>query len=162
MRTALYTRPTLAGLLTFSKYPQQLLPQLVITFIQFYGTTETEETPRGERFLDNRKFEGPISEMHKGDTQPCPFVVPTRGTPSYVLSNPISLDVLVPRRRCRARCWTTSIAKKHLKKAGCYSIATVVSKLGVPWAKAGCPLGHLDCPGQTPQRKTTSHGVRPC
>jgi predicted HTH transcriptional regulator len=29
-------RPTLAGLLTFGKYPQQFLPQLVITFLQFY------------------------------------------------------------------------------------------------------------------------------
>jgi ATP-dependent DNA helicase RecG len=56
-------RPTLASLLTFGKYPQQFLPQLVITFLQFYGTTETEKTPRGERFLDNRKFEGPIPEM---------------------------------------------------------------------------------------------------
>lgn len=56
-------RPTLAGLLTFGKYPQQFLPQLVITFLQFYGTTETEKTPRGERFLDNRKFEGPIPSM---------------------------------------------------------------------------------------------------
>lgn len=56
-------RPTLAGLLTFGKYPQQFLPQLVVTFVQFFGTTETEQTPRGERFLDNRKFEGPIPEM---------------------------------------------------------------------------------------------------
>ncbi|MBM4090016.1 MAG: transcriptional regulator [Planctomycetes bacterium] len=56
-------RPTLAGLLTFGKYPQQFLPQLVITFLQFYGTTETEKTPRGERFLDNRKFEGSIPSM---------------------------------------------------------------------------------------------------
>jgi ATP-dependent DNA helicase RecG len=56
-------RPTLAGLLTFGKYPQQFLPQLVITFLQFFGTTETEKTPRGERFLDNRKFEGPIPSM---------------------------------------------------------------------------------------------------
>ena len=56
-------RPTMAGLLTFGKYPQQFLPQLVITFLQFYGTTETEKTPRGERFLDNRKFEGPIPDM---------------------------------------------------------------------------------------------------
>ena len=56
-------RPTLAGLLAFGKYPQQFLPQLVITFLQFFGTTETEKTPRGERFLDNRKFEGAIPEM---------------------------------------------------------------------------------------------------
>jgi len=56
-------RPTLAGLLVFGKYPQAKEPQLVITFLQFYGTTETEKTPRGERFLDNRKFEGAIPEM---------------------------------------------------------------------------------------------------
>lgn len=29
----------------------------------YFGTTEEEKTPRGERFLDNRRFEGPISEM---------------------------------------------------------------------------------------------------
>ncbi|MCX5885236.1 MAG: putative DNA binding domain-containing protein [Proteobacteria bacterium] len=56
-------RPTLAGLLVFGNYPQAFEPQLVITFLQYYGTTETEKTPRGERFLDNRKFEGTIPEM---------------------------------------------------------------------------------------------------
>jgi ATP-dependent DNA helicase RecG len=56
-------RPTLAGLLMFGEDPQQFEPQLVITFLHFYGTTETERTPRGERFLDNRKFEGAIPEM---------------------------------------------------------------------------------------------------
>jgi ATP-dependent DNA helicase RecG len=53
-------RPTLAGLLLFGKYPQQFFPQLRITFVQFYGTTEDEPTPGGDRFLDNRSFEGPI------------------------------------------------------------------------------------------------------
>jgi ATP-dependent DNA helicase RecG len=56
-------RPTLAGLLSFGTYPQAFEPQLVITFLHYYGTTETEKTPRGERFLDNRKFEGPIPDM---------------------------------------------------------------------------------------------------
>jgi ATP-dependent DNA helicase RecG len=55
--------PTLAGVLVFGKYPQAFEPQLVITFLQYYGTTEAEMTPRGERFLDNRKFEGSIPEM---------------------------------------------------------------------------------------------------
>jgi ATP-dependent DNA helicase RecG len=36
---------------------------MVITFLQFFGTTETEKTPRGERFLDNRKFEGRVPEL---------------------------------------------------------------------------------------------------
>lgn len=55
--------PTLSGLLMFGKHPQLFEPQLVITFLQFYGTTETEKTPRGERFLDNQKFEGTIPEI---------------------------------------------------------------------------------------------------
>ena len=56
-------RPTLAGLLMFSKYPQEFFPQLMITFIQYYGTTEDEKTPQGARFVDNRAFEGSIPEM---------------------------------------------------------------------------------------------------
>ncbi len=56
-------RPTLAGLLMFGKHPQRFESQLVVTFLQFYGTAETEKTPRGERFLDNQKFEGNIPEM---------------------------------------------------------------------------------------------------
>lgn len=59
-------RPTLAGLLLFGRNPQKYDPQLVITFLQFYGTIETEKTPRGERFLDNRKFEGAIPVMIEG------------------------------------------------------------------------------------------------
>jgi ATP-dependent DNA helicase RecG len=56
-------RPTLAGLLMFGKYPQEFFPQLRITFVQLYGTTEDEPTPGGARFLDNRSFEGPILSM---------------------------------------------------------------------------------------------------
>jgi ATP-dependent DNA helicase RecG len=56
-------RPTLAGLLVFGRYPQEFLPQLMITFVQYYGTTEEERTPQGARFVDNRRFEGPIPEM---------------------------------------------------------------------------------------------------
>jgi len=56
-------RPTLVGLLMFGKYPQELFPQLMITFVQYFGTTEDEKTPQGARFVDNRRFEGPITEM---------------------------------------------------------------------------------------------------
>lgn len=56
-------RPTLAGLLAFGKYPQEFFPQLMITFVQYFGTTEDERTPQGARFVDNRRFEGPITEM---------------------------------------------------------------------------------------------------
>lgn len=57
------TRPTRAGLLMFGRYPQALEPQLVITFLQYAGVDERTKGPRGERFIDNRKFEGPIPEM---------------------------------------------------------------------------------------------------
>jgi len=56
-------RPTLAGLLMFGFYPQRFEQQMVVVFLQFYGTTTTEEAPSGERFLDNRKFEGTIKEI---------------------------------------------------------------------------------------------------
>lgn len=56
-------RPTLAGLLMFGKYPQEFFPQLMITFVQYYGVTEAERTPRGARFVDNRRFEGSVVEM---------------------------------------------------------------------------------------------------
>jgi ATP-dependent DNA helicase RecG len=47
----------------FGKYPQEFFPQLMLTFVQYYGTIEEEKTPTGARFLDNRRFEGPIPEM---------------------------------------------------------------------------------------------------
>jgi ATP-dependent DNA helicase RecG len=56
-------RPTLAGLLMFGTYPQRFEQQMVVVFLQFYGTTTTEEAPSGERFLDNRKFEGTVKEI---------------------------------------------------------------------------------------------------
>jgi len=56
-------RPTIAGVMMFGKYPQEFFPQMMITFVQYYGTTEDERTPKGARFVDNRRFEGPIPEM---------------------------------------------------------------------------------------------------
>jgi ATP-dependent DNA helicase RecG len=56
-------RPSLVGLLMFGSYPQRFEQQMVVVFLQFYGTTTTEEAPSGERFLDNRKFEGTVKEI---------------------------------------------------------------------------------------------------
>jgi ATP-dependent DNA helicase RecG len=56
-------RPTLAGLLMFGSYLQRFEQQMVVVFLQFYGTTTTEEAPSGERFLDNRKFDGTVKEI---------------------------------------------------------------------------------------------------
>jgi hypothetical protein len=47
----------------FGSYPQRFEQQMVVVFLQFYGTTTTEEAPSGERFLDNRKFEGTVKEI---------------------------------------------------------------------------------------------------
>lgn len=47
----------------FGTYPQRFEQQIVVVFLQFYGTTTTEEAPSGERFLDNRKFEGTVKEI---------------------------------------------------------------------------------------------------
>ncbi|MCX6377287.1 MAG: putative DNA binding domain-containing protein, partial [Armatimonadetes bacterium] len=52
--------PTLAGLLVFGRYPQQFFPSLVMTFLRYVGTDDATPGPLGERFLDNRKFEGSI------------------------------------------------------------------------------------------------------
>lgn len=53
---------TLAGVLCFARNPQQWLPSLTITFLHYPGTRADELGPRGERFLDNRRFDGPLSE----------------------------------------------------------------------------------------------------
>ena len=55
--------PTLAGLLVVGTWPQSHFPSLVITFVRYAGTDPGEKGPRGERFLDNKKFDGPIPEM---------------------------------------------------------------------------------------------------
>ncbi len=55
--------PTLAGLLVFGLWPQRYFPALTITFVRYYGTETGLKGPRGERFLDNRKFEGRLDEM---------------------------------------------------------------------------------------------------
>jgi ATP-dependent DNA helicase RecG len=47
----------------FGLYPQRFEQQMVVVFLQFYGTTTKEEALSGERFLDNRKFEGTVKEI---------------------------------------------------------------------------------------------------
>jgi ATP-dependent DNA helicase RecG len=55
--------PTLAGLLVFGVWPQKYFPSLMITFVHYPGTEPGIKGPRGERFLDNRKFNGRLDEM---------------------------------------------------------------------------------------------------
>lgn len=52
--------PTLGGLLTFGRYPQEFFPQLFVSVVVYPGTQVGELGPSGERFLDNRSINGPL------------------------------------------------------------------------------------------------------
>lgn len=52
--------PSLGGLLALGKYPQQFFPALGVIFVAYPTPVLGEPGARGERFLDNRRFEGPI------------------------------------------------------------------------------------------------------
>lgn len=56
-------RPTLAGMLVFGLWPQKFFPSLMITFVRYHGAKPGVKGPRGERFLDNRRFEGQLAEI---------------------------------------------------------------------------------------------------
>lgn len=55
--------PSVGGLLALGTYPQQFLPELGVTFVAYPTTTVGEPGPRGERFLDQGRFEGPIPRL---------------------------------------------------------------------------------------------------
>lgn len=55
--------PTLAGTMVFCKYPQAYFPQLCITAVALPGTEMGELGVDGERFLDNKRITGSISDM---------------------------------------------------------------------------------------------------
>lgn len=55
--------PTLAGIMTFSKYPQAYFPQLCITAIALPGTEMGAVGNDGERFIDNKRITGAIPDM---------------------------------------------------------------------------------------------------
>lgn len=55
--------PTLAGMMTFSKYPQTYFPQLCITAVSLPGTEMGEIGEEGERFIDNKRITGAIPDM---------------------------------------------------------------------------------------------------
>lgn len=64
-------KPTLAGVLMFTRYPQTWYPQLCITGVAVPGTKMGATGPGGERFTDNRRFTGPLPEMVR---DACDFV----------------------------------------------------------------------------------------
>ena len=55
--------PTLAAVLLFSVFPQGYFPQLCVTAVSVPGTEVGQLGPEGERFLDNRRMEGTLTQM---------------------------------------------------------------------------------------------------
>lgn len=55
--------PTLAAVLLFSLFPQGYFPQLCVTAVSVPGTEVGTLGPEGERFLDNRRIEGTLTQM---------------------------------------------------------------------------------------------------
>ena len=55
--------PTLAGILTFSKFPQGYFPQLCITAVCIPGLDMGDINDEEARFTDNKRITGAISEM---------------------------------------------------------------------------------------------------
>lgn len=55
--------PTVAGVMTFSIFPQTYFPQLCITAVVIPGTEIGDLGADGERFIDNERITGPIPDM---------------------------------------------------------------------------------------------------
>ena len=55
--------PTLAAVLNFGVYPQGYFPQLAITAVVVPGKELGDTTSGGERFINNKRIEGPLPEM---------------------------------------------------------------------------------------------------
>ncbi len=56
-------KPTVAGLMLFSDYPQAFFPQMSITAMVVNGTEVGTLGQTGERFIDNKRLEGTIPQM---------------------------------------------------------------------------------------------------
>lgn len=56
-------RPTLAGVMMFSPYPQGFFPQLCVTAVCVQGTEMGSDNAVGERFIDNARIDGNIVNM---------------------------------------------------------------------------------------------------
>lgn len=62
-------KPTLAGVMLFSDYPQAFYPQLCITAVSIPGTEMSMTGNVGERFIDNQRIDGTLSQMINGAMQ---------------------------------------------------------------------------------------------
>ncbi len=60
------SKPTLVSTLLFCEYPQSYFPRLCITAVVVDGDSMGDLSERGERFIDNIRLEGTISQMLNG------------------------------------------------------------------------------------------------
>jgi len=60
------TIPTIAGILALGKRPQTFFPSLCATFVVYPSAEAGKPGPGGERFLDDRRLEGPINLLLDG------------------------------------------------------------------------------------------------
>ena len=58
-------RPTLAGVMMFSPYPQGFFPQLCVTAVCVQGTEMGSDNAVGERFIDNARIDGNIVKFQR-------------------------------------------------------------------------------------------------
>jgi len=58
--------PTLAGILLFGEYPQEFFPQLSVTAMVVQGKEIGDLGKDMERFVDNKRIEGTLSQMLEG------------------------------------------------------------------------------------------------
>ncbi|MCR5540878.1 MAG: putative DNA binding domain-containing protein [Ruminococcus sp.] len=56
-------KPTLAGLMLFSSYPQAFFPQLSVTAVSIPGTEISSTGNVDERFIDNKRIDGTLVQM---------------------------------------------------------------------------------------------------
>ena len=59
-------KPTVAGLLLLGEYPQAYFPQLSVTAMAVAGTEIGEVGTGEERFIDNQRIEGTLTQMLEG------------------------------------------------------------------------------------------------
>lgn len=56
-------KPTMAGILLFSEYPQAFFPQLCVTAVSIPGTQMSMIGSVGERFVDNQRIDGTLPQL---------------------------------------------------------------------------------------------------
>lgn len=59
-------KPTVAGIMLLGEYPQAYFPQLSVTAMSVDGNEIGDLGAGGERFIDNQRIEGTISQMLEG------------------------------------------------------------------------------------------------